>query len=81
MHVDTCLLHKIYRGTSVGDDCFGKTYPVLIMNALGALHQGAGSRFYVFTCLLETVLKVGVHTAHKCNSKMGTSQAAHFLCD
>lgn len=48
MHVDTCLLHKIYRGTSVGDDCFGKTYPVLIMNALGALHQGAGSRFYVF---------------------------------
>lgn len=31
----------------MGDDCFGKTYPVLI-NALDALHRGAGSRFYVF---------------------------------
>lgn len=34
-----------------------------------------------FTSSLDTVIKVGVHTAHKCNSEMGTSQAAHFLCD
>lgn len=37
--------------------------------------------FMYFTSSLDTVIKVGVHTAHKCNSEMGTSQAAHFLCD
>lgn len=35
-------------GIFVGDNCFGKTYSVLIINALGALHQDARSRFCVF---------------------------------
>lgn len=41
--------------------------------------QAAG--FMYFTSLLGTLIKVGAQVAHKGNSEMGTSQAAHFLCD
>lgn len=58
----------------------GKTCPAVIINALDAFHQDACGRFYVFDFFF-TSIKVEVHTAHKSNSKMGISQAAHFLCD
>lgn len=35
-------------GFFVGNNCFGKTYPVLVINALGALPQDARGRFYIF---------------------------------
>lgn len=72
---------KFIGGNSVGDDCFGKPTPSSSLMLWVPCTEIQASGFMYFTSLPDTVIKVGVHTAHKCNSEMGTSQAAHFLCD
>lgn len=72
---------KFIGGTSVGDDCLEKPTQCSSLMLWVPCTEVQAAGFMCFTCLLDTVLKMGAHTVHKCNSEMGTSQAAHFLCD